>query len=65
MWQNDARGLGKCDLGLPSHLLSPKQQATAAAATMTMTTTTTVRELSDRTSYNKTNSITKSEHFST
>jgi hypothetical protein len=24
-WQTDAIGLQKCDLGLPSHLLSPRQ----------------------------------------
>jgi hypothetical protein len=36
MWQTDAIGLWKCDLGLPSHRLSPRQL-----------TTVTVRELSD------------------
>jgi hypothetical protein len=25
MWQTDATGLRKCDIGLPSHLLSPWQ----------------------------------------
>jgi hypothetical protein len=39
-WQTDAVGLRKCDLGLPSHLLSLRQL-----------TTITTRELFDRTSY--------------
>jgi hypothetical protein len=39
-WQTDAIGSWKCDLGLPSHLLSLRQL-----------TTVTVQELSDATSY--------------
>jgi hypothetical protein len=40
-WQTDAIGFQKCDLGLPSHLIPPRQL-----------TSITVRELSNTTSYN-------------